>query len=412
MLKELGPRLREDLVPAECCGPDFIGQPLHPSFSDLAVEFCDELSGRIFARPGIREHAEMMALAFWLREANARSIIRKFRATIGENEHVAPRGVAFHIAPSNVDSIAMYSWILSLLSSNINIIRLSHHVSAQMEMLCTILRDMLHGERWRDISMRTLIITYPRDDEITEFFSRHADVRVIWGGDHTIRSIRSLPTRPCTKDIVFADKVSYAVINSSEYLALDDGEARKLAHDFYNDAYLFDQMACSSPRMVYFAGKEADSERAAALFWDRLNEELSDHGYADSISTAMDKLVLTYQAAAKAESKILAGPYRHKEPHVIGIPFEDIHRFRETCGGGVFYQCFIRGLDQIAAIAQGNDQTLTYFGFSREDLRNLLGLLNGKGIDRIVPVGQALNFSEIWDGYVLLNELTKRIAIA
>jgi len=34
-----------------------------------------------------------------------------------------------------------------------------------------------------------------------------------------------------------------------------------------------------------------------------------------------------------------------------------------------------------------------------------------RGIDRIVPVGQALDFSPLWDGYVLFSELTRRVTV-
>jgi hypothetical protein len=37
--------------------------------------------------------------------------------------------------------------------------------------------------------------------------------------------------------------------------------------------------------------------------------------------------------------------------------------------------------------------------------------LNGSGIDRIVPIGQALAFGRFWDGYDLLAEFTRSTLI-
>jgi hypothetical protein len=34
---------------------------------------------------------------------------------------------------------------------------------------------------------------------------------------------------------------------------------------------------------------------------------------------------------------------------------------------------------------------------------------NGRGVDRIVPFGEALTFGRFWDGYDLLAELTRRV---
>jgi hypothetical protein len=37
--------------------------------------------------------------------------------------------------------------------------------------------------------------------------------------------------------------------------------------------------------------------------------------------------------------------------------------------------------------------------------------VNGRGVDRIVPLGQALTFDYRWDGYNLLQELTRHVYI-
>jgi len=33
--------------------------------------------------------------------------------------------------------------------------------------------------------------------------------------------------------------------------------------------------------------------------------------------------------------------------------------------------------------------------------------VGGRGIDRVVPFGQALSFASVWDGYDLLTEFTR-----
>ena len=63
----------------------------------------------------------------------------------------------------------------------------------------------------------------------------------------------------------------------------------------------------------------------------------------------------------------------------------------------------------LAQVVKRRDQTLTYFGFDRQEMEAFAQALNGKGIDRIVPIGQALTFNRFWDGYDLLQELTRRV---
>ncbi|MFC6804089.1 acyl-CoA reductase [Deinococcus caeni] len=36
-----------------------------------------------------------------------------------------PRGLVFHVPPANVDTIFIYSWLMSVLAGNRNVIRLS-----------------------------------------------------------------------------------------------------------------------------------------------------------------------------------------------------------------------------------------------------------------------------------------------
>ena len=45
------------------------------------------------------------------------------------------------------------------------------------------------------------------------------------------------------------------------------------------------------------------------------------------------------------------------------------------------------------------------------DARELAVAVNGRGIDRIVPIGQALQFSRHWDGYDLFAEFTRQVTI-
>lgn len=52
-------------------------------------------------------------------------------------------------------------------------------------------------------------------------------------------------------------------------------------------------------------------------------------------------------------------------------------------------------------------QTLTYFGVSREELTSFVQQNRVRGIDRIVPVGEAMDIGLIWDGYDLIRTLSR-----
>jgi hypothetical protein len=44
-------------------------------------------------------------------------------------------------------------------------------------------------------------------------------------------------------------------------------------------------------------------------------------------------------------------------------------------------------------------------------VRDLAERLGGRGIDRWVSMGHALDFGAVWDGYDLLGELTRRVVV-
>lgn len=58
-----------------------------------------------------------------------------------------------------------------------------------------------------------------------------------------------------------------------------------------------------------------------------------------------------------------------------------------------------------------NDQTITHFGFSPAELRALAQRAGARGVDRLVPVGEALAFDATWDGYDLIGDFLRRVTV-
>ena len=56
-------------------------------------------------------------------------------------------------------------------------------------------------------------------------------------------------------------------------------------------------------------------------------------------------------------------------------------------------------------------QTFTYFGLEKNVLKNFILNNNLSGIDRIVPIGQALEMDFYWDGYDINKTLTRVVDI-
>ena len=395
----------------EICTPEFLErQPLDP-FAPVTTGFLDEVSRAILENAAAKKTPDLVALAFWLRKANIHRIVSGFLQTVGPGELTKPWGVIFHVAPGNVDTIFLYSWALGILTGNLNVVRVSEEITESLGLLLGILEQVLRQPCWNDIAQRNIVLTYPRDEETSRFLSQHADVRVIWGGDETVQTLRALPTKLRTRDIAFADKVSSTVVHATRHLEKNNEGAAAIAASFYNDAYQFDQLACSSPHFVFFIGPRTSAPRPRSGSGSAWTMNCGDANHAEAASVAMTKLVaacelLAHDPDATTRSFPVTGLA------VAHLPLASASRWRARIGGGFFLESFAAELESLAPVIQPSDQTLTYAGFTQQEMTAAAARLCQRGLDRIVPLGQALAFGPVWDGYVLLSELTRRVVVS
>ncbi len=377
-------------------------------FDPLVIEFIDVVSKSVLLDDVMRGLPEMAAVAHWMRKAHTVELRKGFEEKRGDRIWLA-RGVALHFAPANVDSIFLYSWFISMLAGNANIVRLSPRRGPQVELLLATINRTLELGRFRPLLNRSLILSYERDDAVTRQLSESCQVRVIWGGDESVRQLRAVPMNPLATEIVFANRFSLAALNAEEILRIEKDDLEKLAARFCNDAYWFDQMACSSPRLVVWIGSKPRCDSAQELFWAKIANELIRRGLQYPEIIGMNKLVSACVAAGTGFADQI-------HPDVVG-PVSRMHLaqgarpdFRGIdCGGGLFFETEIEELTQIVCLLTERDQTLSYFGFPQTELKQLAAGLPTRAIDRIVPIGAALNFNTVWDGYNLLQCFSREV---
>lgn len=378
-------------------------------FADLCIEFLDSLSKHMLSDRSMRSYPELMACAHWFRKGHLLELKKEYEA-FASRRVLKPRGTVLHFAPSNVDSIFLYSWILSMLVGNKNILRLSRRHNEQMNVVLQSLNHFLQMETFKPIAERILLLKYDHEEEHTRFLSEACQTRVIWGGDATVKAIRSIPLAAHATELVFPDRYSKAVFHAGKVLACGMAELERLAQQFYNDAFWFGQMACSSPREMYWIGDAETCAAARERFWSQVNEIVTRHQYRNDLSVGMSRLTAAYyfatqECTTKVRLSSLHQPLR-VEADGATEPMRDIH-----CGGGLFIETCLTELTDMTAHLHDKDQTLTYFGFDKEQLMKLVDAIPNRAIDRIVPVGQALQFGTVWDGYSFFLHFTREIAI-
>ncbi|MBN2895270.1 MAG: hypothetical protein JXK05_05210 [Campylobacterales bacterium] len=380
--------------------------PLAP-FDPRSCDFIVALSKTLREEARFRPFAEFAALAFWMREAHIKQLRQRFEAQMGERVWIG-RGVAFHIAPTNVDTIFIYSWFLSMLCGNSNIIRISPNSGAQTTMLLEAVSSLLDEPRFEPLRERIAIIRYGHDDAVTHTLSQRCDVRVIWGGDATIAAIRAIALKPTAVELAFADKFSFAAINADALLEADEAALASLIERFYNDAYGFAQMACSSIRMIVWIGKSAQNAKAQARFWELLSAHVAHKTPPMAPADVMNKFVAACAMAIDAEA-----PSERPNPYVSRTALKRLSTFDAThhCGNGLFYEYHCDTLETLMPQIGKKYQTMAYFGLTPEYLRTLIRSHRPLGIDRIVPIGQSLDFSDVWDGFDLLRSFCREVEV-
>jgi hypothetical protein len=375
-------------------------------FATEIQAFVKGLSDAILRSGSLRAFPETVAFGYWIRGARLRQMEAAF-AEMRTTGMMTPRGVAFHIAPANVDTIFLYSLVISLLVGNRNVVRISSRESTQVGELVKLLQTLLALPEHAAVADRLLIVRYDHSDTVTRHFTQVSDIRVVWGGDQTVKAIRAIPMPPHGVELTFADKVSLAVLDAQAYLG--HPEPREVARLFFNDAYWFGQMACSSPRLVAWRGGEDQVALASTRFWSALEAYLAGENTDLSTMDFMNKLVAEQTYAALAKGSIRRGT--GNLVNVVRVDEIDHLSMEDHCGGGLFLECRLTKLAELGSMITPRHQTVTSFGVSGAEWREFIDSERPHGIDRIVPLGEALNFASVWDGQDLFRAFCREITI-
>lgn len=383
-------------------------EPISP-FDTRLVAFVNQFSKKLLLRKDIRKYPELAVLATFFKKKNVELQQRLYMHSDGGSINLA-RGSVLHIAPANVDSIFLYSSLISLLCGNVNIIRLSQRTNEQLSILLEVLNELMIGEfSW--VKNRLILLTYPHDDLITRAFSKRCNARVVWGGDSTVSNIRKIEMRPTAVEVCFPDRFSSCVIKSKGINDASDEELLDVAKKFYNDTVWFSQQACSSPRLLAWVGSADDCLLAKSRFWSVYDELLTAMDFENSGGMSMDRLVSYCLVASESESKLGSSlgsfPLRLEVTTKISDTIKGFHG-----GNGLFIEKVFTTLDDFISTLTDRDQTLAYFGFCNDELTLVTNKLPFDAGARFVQIGNALDFSPIWDGINLYAFYTRKFQIS
>ncbi|MCR2047466.1 hypothetical protein NSB25_09260 [Acetatifactor muris] len=369
-------------------------------FDDLAVEFLNSLSRILLSSNEAKAYPDVFTLGFWIRKASVLALKERFNNVSGDIK--VGKGVVFHIAPSNVPVNYAYSLISGILTGNANIVRIPSKEFPQVTIINRAINEALN--KYPEMKPYICLVRYGRERKVNDFFSRLADVRIIWGGDNTITELRKSLLNPRAGEVTFADRYSLAVINSDRYLELENKE--RFAEAFYNDTYLSDQNACTSPRLIVWIGSE--KEKAKNIFW-KYEHDLVKKKYTFQPIMGINKLTSSYLAASTRNNIKIED---RKDNYIVRVNVSEVtsELMELKDNSGYFFEYDCENILEIRDFCNNTRcQTIGYLG-AKEDIIPLLesGI---KGVDRVVSVGKTMDFDFIWDGYNLVERLTRTIKI-
>ncbi len=157
-----------------------------------------------------------------------------------------------------------------------------------------------------------------------------------------------------------------------------------------------------------WTGSEENICKAKELFWNAVHDVVSKKYQFQSVMAVDKQTALFRQAVAM---NITQEGFKDNLLRRVALKEIDsrIDDYRCTCG--YFTEYTAASLDELDKIIKNKYQTLAYYGFEHSELEQFVLKNRLIGIDRIVPIGHTTDFDLIWDGYDLINTLSRVVSV-
>jgi len=370
-------------------------------FNKLALDFISDFSINLRKDKKINLFPDLVYLTFWCAKFKNKIINDE------ENYLRLGRGLIFHICPSNVPTNFIYSFFFGLVSGNSNILKIPSKKFKEKEIILNTIKLLFKRKKYKNIKNSSCFIEYDSISDITKRISSICDGRVIWGGDKTVNEIRKIWIPERAIDITFPDRYSLSVINLKEIQKKMTKEIEMLAKKFYYDGYMMNQLACNSPHFIFWVGKK--NKKVQDNFWKILNKIVEKKFIFDDVHV-VDKYTNLLENIIFEEN--FKNIKMFKNNLYVVNPNKNTKKIENIRGiNGTFFEKNISKLNDLKKFISKKCQTVSYFGFDKKEFKIFLIKNNLLGIDRVVPIGKALEIDIVWDGYDIAKSLSRTISL-
>lgn len=365
--------------------------------------FLGTLSDRILSDPACRRQPDVYAFGFWCRPGHVRELLRA-----GDGSRQG-KGTILHIAPSNMPVMFGYSWAAALLAGNGSIVRIPSKTHPETELLCRKIQEVSELPEFREFYQSNALIRFERNDRILEGLTDLCQGRMLWGStavtEHLSR-IRGTGSGHPT-DLLFPGKYSISLLDAERMSSLSREALEQYAIRFCGDTYPADQNACSSPKLLLWKTgnlSAGETDRLRRTWWELVCRYAADYPMdAGKMMEKYRELCLAYLRETGLK------PVKRRSGQVWTVEVRELPKRISCLEGnlGLFFEARIQRTEELLPFLTGEIQTVTVAEIDGETLWKQIRAAGCAGVDRVVPMGEALQFSLYWDRKDLLRLLSE-----
>lgn len=382
-------------------------QPSLAAFSKVQISFLTKLSLEIINGAESRRFPDLITFGYFIRPANIEGYFSNRQNSV--NFTATGVGTALHVAPSNIPINFAFSWLFGFIAGCKNLVRLPSAQSAQIRLFLEAFESVSSLPEFSEIKKTNYFFRSERESAILDGLVPLVDALLVWGGDSTVEYFRALVKSPNVRQIFFPSRQSSMIVNASGVLEVLESQTQMdFLRSLYNDTFLTDCNACSSPSKIFFVGDESDCTKASSLLFSKLNEYLITGDQSIPIVPRM------MDSLASMESSPDWG-----QAHAHGLSIREF-RFKDGQTSlkrplrfGAFFVKNLTAVEQVTSHLSKDEQTIIHWGFSEVEVSDLGHrlCLGGTNATRLVPLGSALEMGFFWEGRDNPASLVKYIEV-
>ena len=380
-----------------------------------------KLGKNLIHNPEINRLHGATYISIWLRRKNLEQVCKTNYADcryldtfIPVNNNFAmsaqPRGVVCQWIAANIPTLAFFSLAQAILSKNGSIAKVPEESRA---FIAALLKDLSgitlshDGTTYfgKDIVKAISLVSFEgKNLEISKQFSLAADCKVIYGGSVAIHSILALPQKEHCETVVFGPKYSFGVFDRGY---IESEQFEKALENSVNDIAIFNQMACSSPHVLFFEKSKYTLEKIGMLMkgsFEQLPPVLRHQNTDPAILANVINERAKYLLSDNKDIII---------PNDLGwtIFMDRSTQLEDPIHGKCIFIKEIESINDVFDLITRKIQAISVCIHDEDKRRIFAREATYRGVDRVVIPGTIHEYDQPWDGTLPLNRLVRWVIL-